>query len=372
MKIRKVDTFPLLYRLPKPYGDANGMKRFRASYLIKIEADSGECGWGECVDSLGTLQITFRERIIPFLIGKPVADRRKLAQTVKKIHSRSASAVSMALAEITASYAGVHITDLWGGRYRDNVPIYASFQSYSEEHDWQKQSVLAVKKAAASGFNAFKVKIGGKSFQEDIRHINAIQDALSDHMFLALDANQSYDLAAASLWRSIMEKQSGFLWLEEPLQIKYAAEYGMLRQRLPVPLAGGENIESFADYIPLLTQRSVDYITPDPLHVAGIDEYRETLSMARAFGIRATPHTYDGALTRLYALFAQACLEPFSKMKPETIEPVEWDVMDNPFTQLIPIQPSNSEITLPYGAGIGLEIDQELLSYYLWDGSSYE
>jgi len=306
------------------------------------------------------------------LIGQPVADRRKLVHTVKKMHPRSASAVSMALAEITASHTGLHIIDLWGGRYRDKVPVYASFQSYSEERDWQKQSVQAVEKSASSGFNAFKVKIGGKTFQEDERHINAIRGALSDDMLLALDANQSYDLAAASLWRSFLEKQPSMLWLEEPLQIKYVAEYRMLRKRLPIPLAGGENMESLADYIPLLTTQSVDYITPDPLHVTGIDEYRETLSIARAFGIRVTPHTYDGALTRLYALFAQASLEPFSKMKPDTIEPVEWDAMDNPFTRLIPIQPTNGEITLPYGTGIGLEIDKELLSYYLWDGSSYE
>ncbi|WP_178075699.1 hypothetical protein [Paenibacillus oralis] len=28
MKIEKIETFPLFYRLPKPYGDANGMKPY--------------------------------------------------------------------------------------------------------------------------------------------------------------------------------------------------------------------------------------------------------------------------------------------------------------------------------------------------------
>lgn len=372
MKIRNVETFPLLYRLPMPYGDANGMKRFRVCYLIRIEADSGAYGWGECVDSLETLHKDFHTKLIPYLIGQSVANRRQLIRSIKKQHPRAASAVSMALAEITASHAGLHVCDLWGGRFRDKVPVYASYQSYSENADWQKQSTQAVERAAAEGFQLFKVKIGGKSIHEDQEHISSIRNTLSSGMQLILDANQSYDTAAALGWRSFLENMPEVLWLEEPLQIKFTAEYGLLRQRMPVPLAGGENIEAAADFLPLFLQRALDYITPDPLHVTGIDEYLATLNMGRAFGIRVTPHTYDGALTRLYALYAQASLEPFSKMEPDAIEPVEWDAMDNPFTKLISIQPVNGEVVLPSGTGIGAEIDKEMLSFYQWDGSSYE
>lgn len=45
--------------------------------------------------------------------------------------------------------------------------------------------------------------------------------------------------------------------------------------------------------------------------------------------------------------------------------------MDNPFSKLIEIQPSNSEISIPSGTGIGLEIDMEMLAFYQWDGKSY-
>ncbi|SFJ35856.1 D-galactarolactone cycloisomerase [Paenibacillus sp. UNC496MF] len=372
MKIRTVDTYPLLYRLPAPYGDANGLKTFRSTYLIRIETDDGVSGWGECADALETLHKGFHDRIIPELIGQPANDRRKLVRTVKKHHARAASAVGMALSEIAALRAGMNLCDAWGGRFRDKVPVYASFQSYSAGADWQKRSVAAVEQAAAAGFDAFKVKIGGKSVDEDQRHIAAVQAALSGDPRLALDANQSYDAAAALAWRPLLERMPRLLWLEEPLQIRYAAAYSLLRQRLPVPLAGGENLETAADFLPLLARHALDYITPDPLHVTGIDEYRETLGLARAFGIRATPHAFDGALTRLYALFAQACLEPFGKMQPDAIEPVEWDAMDNPFTRLVPLRPAGGEVAVPGGTGIGIEIDTDLLAFYRWDGSRYE
>ncbi|SEG58492.1 D-galactarolactone cycloisomerase [Paenibacillus sp. UNC499MF] len=59
-------------------------------------------------------------------------------------------------------------------------------------------------------------------------------------------------------------------------------------------------------------------------------------------------------------------------METEMIEPVEWDVMDNPFNHLISVQPSNGEIAIPSGVGIGIEIDLDMLAFYQWDGSSYE
>jgi L-alanine-DL-glutamate epimerase-like enolase superfamily enzyme len=371
MQIRKIETFPLFYRIPKPYGDANGIKSYRTCYLIRITTDTGIEGWGECADWLPTLHKGFHERIIPYLIGKSIFNRIIMVQVIKKWHSRAAAAVSMALTEIMAKTSGVSVCNLWGGKLRDKVPVYASFQSYSEDMDWQKHSLTAVEKAVNQGYKEVKLKIGGKSIVEDQQHINLVQSLLQGKIKLALDANQSYDISATLQWRSFLEAWPNLLWLEEPLEIKHVSDYALLRNRLVVPLAGGENIETTKDFIPFLTQHGLDFITPDPLQMSGIDVYRETLSLARSFGIRVTPHTYDGALSRLYALFAQASLEPWSKMKSDSIEPVEWDVMDNPFTGLLPIQPANGEITIPSGCGIGLEIDLEMLSFYRWDGSSY-
>jgi len=371
VKIQKIDTFPLFYRLPKPYGDANGIKSYRTCYLIRITTETGVDGWGECVDWLPTLHKGFHERIIPNLIGKSIFDRAQIVRTLKKWHSRSAAAVSMALTEIMAKTCGISVCNLWGGKLRDKVPVYASFQSYSEDKDWQKHSFEIIEHAVNQGYKQTKVKIGGKSIVEDQQHIISVQALLQGKIQLALDANQSYDLFAALQWQPLFQSWTNLLWLEEPLPIKHIAEYALLRNRLVVPLAGGENMETSAEYIPLLTQHALDFLTPDPLHLTGLDAYLETLRLARSFGIRITPHAYDGALTRLYAIFAQACLEPWSKMEPDAIEPVEWDVMDNPFTPLLPIQPSNGYVTVPDGCGIGLEMDLDLLSFYRWDGSSY-
>lgn len=371
MNIQRVDTYPLFYRLPKPYGDANGIKSYRTCYLIRITTESGVDGWGECVDWLPTLHKGFQERIIPNLIGKSIFDRARIVRTLQKWHKRSAAAISMALTEAAAKACGISVCSLWGGKLRDKIPVYASFQSYSECEDWQKRSLKGIEHAVNQGFDQIKVKIGGKSIDEDQRHVSSVQALLHGRIRLALDANQSYDLSAALQWQSMLRNWTNLLWLEEPMPMNRIAEYALLRSRLVVPLAGGENMETCAEYISVLTQQALDFLTPDSLHMTGIDEYQATLRMARSFGVRITPHAYDGALTRLYAIMAQACLEPWGKLQPDAIEPVEWDAMDNPFTSVLPLPLSNGFVTVPEGQGIGLEPDLDMLTHYRWDGSVY-
>ncbi|OPA75147.1 isomerase [Paenibacillus selenitireducens] len=371
MLIKKVDTFPLFYKLATPYGDANGYKKYRTCYYIRITTQSGMVGWGECVDWLPTLHTGMENRIIPYLIGKSVTDRNPLIQVIKKWHSRAASAVSMALTEIIAKSSGLSVCDLWGGTFRDKVPVYASFQSYTDTAQWQSNSLQCIEKSVQEKFLTIKLKIGGKSIAEDQTHIKAVQSQFGEQVNIALDCNQSYDLVAALQWQSLFSSWSNIVWLEEPLPIHQTDGYALIRQKLTVPVAGGENITTAADFLPLLSSQALDIMNPDPLHVIGIDAYIETLQLARNFGIRVSPHTYDGALSRTYAVYAQACLKPWGKMETDCIEPVEWDVMENPFSKIVPLYPTSGEISIPKGQGIGLELDEEMLRYYRWDGSNY-
>ncbi|MFD2371090.1 mandelate racemase/muconate lactonizing enzyme family protein [Brevibacillus sp. GCM10020057] len=371
MQIERVETYPLLYRLPQAYGDANGYKRYRTSYLIRLITRSGIDGWGEIIDWLPTLHRGFQERIIPFLLGKLATDRLTITDVISKWHQRSAAGVSIALTEIVAKRAGLSVCELWGGKFHRQIPVYASFQSYREQGDWAESSIRFVTEQIRAGHKRVKVKIGGRSIAEDQAHIDRLMQSLPPDVLVALDANQSYDLAHARLWERIFWRYTNWMWLEEPMPLERTQEYVKLRAALSVPLAGGENLVSCAQFLPLYQAGALDIAQPDLQHTHGIDSYRTHLQMARQFGYRISPHSFDGGLSRLYTLFAQACLPAWSKMDADPIEPVEWDVMENPFSQLFPLQPVNGAVTIPEGAGIGIEPDWELIHAMRWDGSVY-
>ncbi|WP_412846706.1 mandelate racemase/muconate lactonizing enzyme family protein [Brevibacillus sp. 179-C9.3 HS] len=371
MQIERVETYPLLHRLSEAYGDANGYKRYRTTYLIRIITRSGIDGWGEIIDWLPTLHKGFAERIIPYLLGKQVDNRVAIVDVIGKWHQRSASGVSMALTEIMAKAAGLSVCQLWGGQIHSSIPVYASLQSYREKEDWMQQSWKQVSQQVDDGFKMVKVKIGGRSVQEDQTHIEKMMSMLPNDVQVAVDANQSYDCATARKWEGLFSRYANWLWLEEPMPMDRTQEYVKLRASLSIPLAGGENLIRCAQFLPLYKGGAIDIAQPDLMHTGGIDDYRTHLQMARQFGYRVSPHSFDGSLARLYTLFSQACLLAWTKMDRDPIEPVEWDVMENPFTQLFSLVPKNGTVTLPTGVGIGIEPDWEIINAMRWDGSAY-
>ncbi|UFJ41945.1 mandelate racemase/muconate lactonizing enzyme family protein [Brevibacillus humidisoli] len=372
MEIERIELYPLLHVLARPYGDANGYKKYRTCFLFRIITRSGLDGWGECIDWLPTLMLGFEQRIIPFLIGKQATNRLQLVKIINKWHQRAAAGVSMALTEILAKKAAVSISELWGGRQHQTIPVYASFQSYTDAADWKNISLQRIEQAVSDGFRHLKVKIGGRTIREDQDHIIELQKFYQDTVQLALDANQSYDAAAAFQWERLFREWPNLMWLEEPLPMDRWADYKLLRTTLSVPLAGGENLKNARQFLPLLMEGALDMIQPDTMHHDGLDSYRDSLQLARQFGVRASSHAFDGALSRLYAIFAQACLPPWSKMEESGIEPVEWDVMENPFTRLFSLRPVKGAVQVPDGIGLGVEVDQEMLKAFRWDGRIYK
>ncbi|GIQ68547.1 mandelate racemase/muconate lactonizing enzyme family protein [Xylanibacillus composti] len=370
-KIKSVDLFPVFCKLKRPYGDANGWKTHRAALLIRIRTESGITGWGEAVDWLPALVPLFENRIVPELTGLDARQIQTAVQQVAKWNQRAASAVSMALTEIAAKQAGCSVCEWWGGEQHAQVPVYASYQSYAPDAQWERLAVDRVLAAYEAGFRQFKVKVGGKTLEEDQRHIRLLLGELPAGVRLAIDANESYDAATTKAWIPLLAQSDGWMWFEEPMPVKHASAYSELKQQLPVPVAGGENIARPEEFLPLLQQRAFDIIQPDPMHLGGIETYRHMLSMARTHGLRVSPHTFDGALSRHYAVLAQACLPAWSKMEGEELEPVEWDAMENPLGQLLSVKPNHGHVTISGEPGIGADVDEQLLQSLRWDGSAY-
>lgn len=371
MKIVKVETYPLFYPLSSPYGDANGLKKYRSCYVIKVITQSGYYGWGEVNDWLPAVDLLFRQRIIPYLIGKKANEHNAIVQVIHRWNKRCAAGVSMALTEILAQASGCNVTSLWGGVLRNEIPLYASFQSYCESIDWIDRSYRQVKKAIEAGFTIVKVKVGGKTLEEDAVHIRTLLAKLDCSIKWIIDANQSYDLASAKWWEQVFVDFPQFLWFEEPLPLTQVRYYRELHNHLSVAIAGGEDVTSSEQFISLLQEEAFDIIQPDVGHISSVFDYLHCLRLGRSFGVRTSSHSFDGAISRLYTIFAHACLPPWSKMKNENLEPIEWDMMDNPFSQLVSIKINEGNAVVPNGIGLGCEIDIDILKKFRWDGTSY-
>ena len=208
------------------------------------------------------------------------------------------SGIDIALWDLLGQATGQPVGRLLGGRYRSRVRPYASL--LMEEPAALTEHLLAIK---AQGFRAFKIgwgPFGRKSNAVDEAIVEAARRAVGADDLLMVDAGasdafwpQGYKWA---LRTAEMLANYGVHWFEEPLPPDALADYIQLRQRAPLPIAGGEVLTRRQSFQPWLQGGAFDIVQPDVTKVGGISEERRIAWMAQENGIRFIPHGWNTAV----------------------------------------------------------------------------
>jgi L-alanine-DL-glutamate epimerase-like enolase superfamily enzyme len=274
--------------------------------LIAVHTDAGLTGLGSVFtnDSLvrGALQV-----LEPLYRGESALEPERVSE---KLHqhtfwqgrggsiTHTISGIDIALWDLLGQATGQPIGRLLGGRYRSRVRPYASL--LMTEPGPLADRLLAIK---AQGFLAFKIgwgPFGRKSSALDEAIVRAAREAVGADALLMVDAGasdafwpQGYKWA---LRTADMLAGYGVHWFEEPLLPDSMADYVQLRQRAPLPIAGGEVLTRRQTFQPWLEAGAFDIVQPDVTKVGGISEERRIGWMAQEHGIRFIPHGWNTAV----------------------------------------------------------------------------
>src|SRR5947209_19832520 len=139
MKIASVRSFLLSYPFPEPirlpfYGGERTIVK-RDAMFIRVEADNGLVGYAPGPGS-EEAHHAIEQTIAPFLEGRSLADPDALR--VKFLEGPGADlqlakiycAVEIALYDLTGKAVGAPVSELLGGRVRDNIRLYGSAGMY--------------------------------------------------------------------------------------------------------------------------------------------------------------------------------------------------------------------------------------------------
>ena len=162
LTITQVETFALEHRLPRAMGPSTAMSNLKDSLLVKISTDSGLVGWGETADVGGTRGI-IEDHLKPQLLGKNPLEHRRLWRTLWGANfgdGRAVAALDIALHDVRGKALGLSIADLYGGRLRDSVPVYAAVMNYHEGLEPEKQFPEEARQMVARGFRNLKARTG--------------------------------------------------------------------------------------------------------------------------------------------------------------------------------------------------------------------
>jgi L-alanine-DL-glutamate epimerase-like enolase superfamily enzyme len=130
-----------------------------------------------------------------------------------------------------------------------------------------------------------------------------------------------------------------------------------LKERLPMPIAAGENLYTLYGFAPLFG--GCDYAMPDILRCGGIGQARLICAAAAAAGITPTPHNYSGGVGLAATLHLMAALPATRFLE---YDPTGTSIYEELFVE--PLAVKDGRVRVPTAPGLGVTLTDEIIARY--------
>jgi L-fuconate dehydratase len=195
---------------------------------------------------------------------------------------------------------------------RENI-LKTGYPGYDTSVGWIAYDDDKVRKltarAIASGFKAFKLKVGSADENRDLRRAEMLRSSIGVSAELMFDANQRWDLATAI---RMCRKLGTFapLWIEEPTHPDDIHAHVVLADEIaPVKIAVGEHIPNRIMFKNFMQAGAMHYVQADCTRLAGVSEFLTVSFLAKKLGFPVVPHVGDmGQLHQHLLLFNHIAL----------------------------------------------------------------
>lgn len=380
MKITSVDVFGA------NFGDS-GIKPI----FVRINTDDGICGYGEAGVAYGSSKTAafgqikdFAELIIGWDPMKIEAIWDHLyrdtfwGQGGGTVIFSAMSAIDIALWDIKGKALGVPVYQLLGGKTNEKLRAYASQIQFGWSKDFlylakPEQYAEAAMAAVEEGYDAVKVdpfqvdKDGNSAFRNTglltydklklyRERLVAIRKAVGPDVDIILECHTGTDVNSAIQFGRMVEDLNIY-YMEEVCTPLNPPLTKRVKEKVNIPLAGGERIYSRFGYRPFFEDRSLDVIQPDLANCGGISEGKKICDMAHAYEVAVQVHICGGPLSVAAALQLEAVIPNFCIHEHHVIYLSDY----NKSLGLYDYQPVKGYYDVPDKPGIGQEIPNEIL-----------
>ena len=364
MKVRVIDTYPLILPVSEIYGGAAGNLEDCRSLIVRVETETGIEGWGEATqgrpgntyETLETMEIMVRKYFGPALIGMDLEETGSVLQTLHQIrsgHPLTKAALETALLDALGKLYRVPLYRFLGGPYRREIDLVGGLgldlgpESIRERAGQLKRD----------GFRTFKIKIGQKDRKQDIARVGAVRDVVGEEATIRVDGNAAYSFTEA---RKMLRSLSRFhiADAEQPLARGDLKSLAELRRTVGIPIAAQESVSSPEDALAVLEEQAADLLKIKLTHIGGFQRGIQIASVVGAKGLPVVVGQGSACTTILSA--AEIHLHASLKNAQPGGEMTGFLRLGE---QAIfsPLPVTHGKVSLPDQPGLGIEVDKEKL-----------
>jgi L-alanine-DL-glutamate epimerase-like enolase superfamily enzyme len=239
------------------------------------------------------VQALLDDDITAFVIGKAARPEVIWDELWRHLHEAGGGGLTtiamagldLALWDLQAKIAGVGLSELLGVRRR-SVRAYGSGVNLHYSTD---ELTEQARRWVANGYAGAKIKVGSPELERDVERVAAVREILGPHRWLAVDANQRWDVPAAERGVRALERFD-LHWVEEPVRADDLLAYRYLRTKINTPLACGENIHTAYRFGEFLAADAIDVVQPNIVRVGGLTPFLRIAQLTRTANRTLAPH----------------------------------------------------------------------------------
>lgn len=339
------------------------------NYFVRTRSKDGAEGISVTNKKVTFLYPMFIKQVIPFFIGK---DARNIESLLDGLYVYKSNYKLQGLAfwscvawaefsilDLLGKVSKQHISGLFGGRLRDEVPLYVA--SGNRGTTPEEEVEILQQRIEETGAKAIKFKVGGRMSRnmDSItgRSENLIElsrKILGDKITIQADANGSFDVKNAIEIGKRLESINAYLF-EEPCPFDYVEETKQVADALSIPISGGEQESSEYRFRKMIANNVLQIVQPDLHYYGGFIRTTRVARMAENANIPITVHISNRNAG--YAEMVNFCsftpnMGRFQELKSGMEETA--DLFDPP------IKAINGVLNVPTGYGLGMAQPENL------------
>ncbi|MEM6325779.1 MAG: o-succinylbenzoate synthase [Bacteroidota bacterium] len=333
MRLATADLIPYTLRLdPAPVIGGQELTE-REGVLLRLQAESGETGWGDCAplpgfsrETLG--QATDTLRTLAESLGEHSLDPRLFVDPsgpVARALDASVPPPSVRYALDLALFslgADVHGRSLAHALHPDPavaLPLAGLLQG-------TRKTVLAdAKRMGRAAYRAVKLKVGRGDIKDEVKLVRDVRAAIGAGTELRLDANRAWTMEQAKAFANGV-RGAGVTFIEEPLQDPTQLPQLWMDTGLPIALDETVQIPEGEAFV----RGWVSAVVLKPSLVGGFRKTLQLAALARSVGARpilSSAYESGIGLRGLVALAAATDAEPAGL---DTARALQTDVLAEP------------------------------------------
>ncbi len=285
--IKKVTIEPVDVPLEHPFTIAIGVQYAIKTALITVTLENGVVGYGEAapLESInGENQATVLATLHSckeFLLGKDVADYRKISRHLKGVFWAQVTArcaVEMAMLDAFTKSVGLPLYKFLGGM-EDKIET-----DYTVDIVTPAMARDNAAKLAAKGYRLLKIKVG-KNIAEDIDRILAVTQG-APACGITLDANQGFSpMEAINFLEQLKKHNLHPVLFEQPVVKHDLMGMRFVKDHSFIPIAADESVFTPADAINVARAGCADVINIK-LMKSGIVDALDIAAIARSANLK--------------------------------------------------------------------------------------